>query len=208
MRIIIALILLSSCTGCRKHLETVADMGVNETALTSQETPPIPEVSTLNLELVGVMDSELIDPMVLQINLLHPKVVNVHINSGGGSVLSGLDLIQALEQSGAKTICTVDYEAASMAFIFFQTCNERIMTKRSFMMMHEIAVGGRMGGQPNFFKNMADALVTMNRAMVEVAAKKLKISADELEKRISGGRELWMGWRLAKELGAVDTVLD
>jgi ATP-dependent protease ClpP protease subunit len=48
------------------------------------------------------------------------KTVLFRINSNGGSIRAGLDLIQHLEQfrkSGGRVECVVDYRAYSMGFL-------------------------------------------------------------------------------------------
>ena len=65
----------------------------------------------------------------------------VSINSNGGAVFDGLDIISYMrvkQFAGHKFYCVVEQMAASMAAHILQTCDFRFMKKHSTVMQHRI----------------------------------------------------------------------
>lgn len=72
----------------------------------------------------------------------------VIINSPGGDVGVGLQMVQLLEvekAAGIKLICVVEDMASSMAFNLLTHCDVRLAKRHAHMVVHKIAVGG-LGG--------------------------------------------------------------
>lgn len=209
MKNIILISLLSSCTGCSHKVQlknpwpNIGEfMPVHSSTM---ETPEIPaSTDTLVLSLDGEVNHGLVDPMIDEIHEKAPKNIVLYIDSPGGSVGAGFDFSKALENSGAHTKCIVDGDADSMAMFILQSCDERLMTKRSVLMIHEISITYQASGHPTEWANIVNYMKVKNRALVEHIAKRMKISADELEKMTAGGAEVWLNWNKATELGAID----
>jgi hypothetical protein len=75
----------------------------------------------------------------LKARLTFSKTINVNIESPGGSVFLGLEImdkIRELESQGFKVRCTVQNMAASMGFNILQACTERIALNKSVLMSH------------------------------------------------------------------------
>lgn len=141
------------------------------------------------------------------------KVINVNISmeTPGGSVDAGYEIIHALEaaeKGGITSTCTVDHEAASMGFNILQSCTVRQITKRSTLMTHQIkaSVKARMAQQD--FQNAANMLAVDNRAAAEQCVRRMKIGVDEFLSHTAGGKEWYMGWEEAVRVGAVDAVVN
>ena len=135
------------------------------------------------------------------------KIILIEINSGGGSVDAGLSISKSIERSNIPISCVVDGEADSMAFYILQSCDIRMMTRRSVLMIHGPAIYTNFGGQYGEWQGMADRLRTLEQAMIEHMARKLSISPSELEKRLKGGGEIWLNWKESQSLKAVDLVV-
>lgn len=131
------------------------------------------------------------------------------INTYGGSIDAGFLLSRAMEESPLKVICVVDKDAASMGMYLLQSCDTRIMTKRSSLMIHEAAIGtGRFYGHEVSWRNISDRLAAINRAMVEHLCRKMTVKPEEMLNKIRGGAQWWITWDEALKIHAVDYVVD
>ncbi len=78
-----------------------------------------------------------------------PKIIDIVINSPGGSVFAGWQFITAMQivrARGFKIRCMVTSMAASMAFQIFSQCDERFAYKFSLLLWHPPA--SRLQGRP------------------------------------------------------------
>ena len=166
--------------------------------------------TTTHLRLEDEINDETVQPILDGIeNAPHGKDdrVVIEINSPGGEVEPGFKLVKAIEHYHAKVVCIVDGTAASMASYLFVGCDVRAMTKRSVLMIHQPGMGDQ--GQLNELLNAADWMKAYGVAMAEGYALHMKgITAADIIARTFGGREMWLDWREAKKLGAVDVILD
>lgn len=67
------------------------------------------------------------------------KPINILINSPGGSVPAGLQLVEAMhiaQARGVKIRCAVTTLAASMAYVVLSQCNERYALSNSLLLFH------------------------------------------------------------------------
>lgn len=128
----------------------------------------------------------------------------VEISSPGGSVKDGFDMVRAIETSKAPVYCVVDDEAASMALYVLESCQVRLMTRRSVLMAHEPWIGGEFQGQEQKWQNVVDRLHATTEAMLEHLAAHFKVSKAYIAAKIKGGKEWWINWQEAVKVGAVD----
>lgn len=135
------------------------------------------------------------------------RFVTLRINSPGGSVDEGFELAQFMEHLGIPIRCEVDGLAASMAAFVLMSCNTRVMTARSTVMIHEPSVGGLIRGNETSFRNIADRLRTITAMLIKHTAKRMHLTEAELHERIDGGREFWLTSDDALKFGAVDAVI-
>lgn len=134
------------------------------------------------------------------------KSILLEINSGGGSVFDGLDLAKKIEDSKAPVNCVVDGEAASMAFYLLQSCATRTMTRRSILMAHQPSVGAGLDGPEENWRNIAEVLRALSKAMAAHCSYRLAVTLEEYEARTSGSTQWWFSFEDAKRFHAVDTV--
>jgi ATP-dependent protease ClpP protease subunit len=130
------------------------------------------------------------------------SMIVIEINSPGGSVTDGLDIIKAIERANAPVVCVVDGGAYSMGFVILESCDVRLMTNRSSLMMHQASVGGYAPNRESEFKDMADFLNTINEGMIAYLSTRMTVSADFIREKMT--REWWMGTAEAKSVGAID----
>lgn len=81
--------------------------------------------------------------------------LNIFINSPGGSVSSGMKIIDHIEMLNETTTinCITDF-AASMAFIIFQSCENRYILNSGTLMQHQMSLGlsGNLFNLNNYMK--------------------------------------------------------
>lgn len=132
----------------------------------------------------------------------------IEINSPGGDIQPGLDIIWLIENVSVPTVCIVDGDASSMAAQISQACTTRVITKRSSFMIHEPTWGLQVMGQPNDWKNVAGSIEAQTKAMCESFARRMHIDPAAIRDRIEGAKYWEMNWREAWEWGAFDEVVD
>lgn len=137
--------------------------------------------------------------------------IDIRINSFGGSIIRGLDFIQALEdvkrEHKVTVTCLVDSRAYSMGFVFLQSdvCDWRAMTKRSTLLAHNGSTKSQ--GNGNQLDEDTEFLKALDVAMAEIAGRRLKIGVAGYRKKIE--KRAWtMAWSEALQVGAVDEVLE
>jgi ATP-dependent protease ClpP protease subunit len=150
------------------------------------------------------IDDEHVGPLIKRMNELKSKGFKklwLRINSDGGGVVAGWDLVQAIEGYGSPVTCVVDTRAQSMGFYILQTCDKRLMTSRSFLMAHEPQTQVR--GNANTLRDYADKLDAMHEGFINQCLTRMKVSREEF---IAKTRDrVWnMGFAEAKKVNAID----
>jgi ATP-dependent Clp protease protease subunit len=161
-------------------------------------------------KLSGDVDDEMATSLAtwLRLAAASTKDVTIEINSPGGEVEAGWDIIDSIRDSGLTTHCKVTRTAASMAAVILQACSTREMTKSSRIMHHEAAGGGLISGRKELYRNLSEDLRTLSRTMAEYAVRRMKITVEVYEAHTSGGLDWWITWDEALAVGAVDSVVD
>lgn len=129
-------------------------------------------------------------------------IIVIRINTNGGIVASGLQMMDAIESSRHPVVCVVDRGAYSMGAFILQACDKRIMTKRSLQMIHKIRFSPE-------YKPTPEDIHTLEvewGALTEEITLKTKVSADWLNEKTSHG-DWYFGWQEALDLGFVDCVV-
>jgi ATP-dependent protease ClpP protease subunit len=166
----------------------------------------------VELTLFGTVDEDTAGEVIAGLNkalLQKRKAVFLTIDSGGGSVWAGLELIEAMrraERGGIEITCLADGLAGSMAFVILQACpGARFMTKRTALMAHEVSVSGA-GGKAADIRRTAQRMDSLDTWLTIIETARLKISLEEFRKQIAG-REWFFGAAEALAVGAVDGVV-
>lgn len=106
----------------------------------------------------SIIDDDLANQVIAQLLYLNAenpkKVINIYINSPGGSVLSGLAIYDVAQniKSPIRTVCVGS--AFSMGAVLMLMGSERCMLKHSLMMIHEVSSGvdGKTKDITSFFE--------------------------------------------------------
>ena len=105
------------------------------------------------------------------------KVVDMVINSGGGSVHLGLEFIEeikSLKAKGYKINCYVR-NAYSMGFIILQYCDHRIGSSNSTYMHHLVQVGWGRPKRTEKNKKLFKALDFFDSLVLDEISKRMKV---------------------------------
>lgn len=132
----------------------------------------------------------------------------LEINTPGGSIWDGFELVKVIENSKIPVICVVDNNALSMGFYILQSCNVRLMTKRSALMAHLPSVGGHIGGTAKEYENVSEGLRVTGEGLVYHMAHRMRISPEDMAAKLAGGVDWWMSYKDALIFGAVDDAVE
>lgn len=142
--------------------------------------------------------------LIKQLEGMDVEVLNVRINSGGGSVFEGVAIYNALRRMKAKVITHNDGIAASIASLILMAGAEVHMAPNAFIMIHEPLTG--LWGNARDFRKMADTLDQISEGSIRRAYARTKQSDEQLVAWM--GEEKWLNSEEALEYGFVDVVSD
>lgn len=131
--------------------------------------------------------------------------VFIEINTGGGDVDSGFLMAKAIEEYPGAVTCIVDGEGDSEGFFLLQSCGTRLMTRRSLIMAHEPFIGQAQQLNGARLRSLTSRQAAISFAWTEHAANRMKITPQELRRRISNG-DWWMNCNDALKYGAIDRI--
>lgn len=133
-------------------------------------------------------------------------VINLHINSPGGSVFEGLNIYNMLKMHPAKVIAYVDALAASIASVIPMCADKIYMHKNSMMMIHHAWTYA--SGNAQQLRKAADDIekISKSSCMAYLERAGDKLTEDKLEMLLT--EETWLSAEEAFSYGLCDVVLD
>jgi len=159
---------------------------------------PILSSSLLVLEedsfvnLIGPVTPHSVDAIIyewnepaLQEKMETDKKTILYINSPGGSVNAGNNLIEYMKSLQARniTIECIGQNFMSMAFIIFQKCDHRMVLMNSVGMQHQMSFTLR--GDFENVKNYFQLIHQMNENLIEMELEKIGLDRKEYQEKIS-----------------------
>ena len=139
-----------------------------------------------------------------EINNLEDKVIDMAINSGGGSVHIGLEFIEemkSLKAKGYKFNCYAR-NAYSMGFVILQYCDHRIGSSNSTYMHHLVQISYERPKRTDKNKKLFKSLDFFDNLVLDEIAKKMKVDPKKFFKSIK--EDKW--WDAKKALK--DNIID
>lgn len=130
------------------------------------------------------------------------KVVQLHVNSVGGSVFEAMAMYAALKDFPAKVEVYVDGLAASAASIVAMAGDEIVMAPEAQVMIH--LPWTMTGGNAADLREMADLLDRNAALLAQVYAKRTGLPAEELTAMMAA--ETWMNAEEAVSKGFADRI--
>lgn len=133
------------------------------------------------------------------------KEIWLKIDTNGGNIENGMSLVRLLEVMKTPVVCVADYKAYSFGMVLLQHCPERVMTKRSVLMVHDtIVMGIDYPVNSHELSEMAQNLEISSRAMMHGLLERLKMTEEEYREKLKGGRNWWLDYTEAIKYGAID----
>lgn len=132
--------------------------------------------------------------------------IHLDLNTPGGGVGAGLEIINALNSSGLRVECEVHDMALSMGAIILETaCTTRTMHNSSLVMFHE-AHGNSQAGTQDEAKDQYETFRALNRMVALRVAPALKLTVDQYAAKVRN-HEWWILGETALAENVVDRVL-
>lgn len=133
---------------------------------------PVAKGDAAELVLYGEVGEDITAASVREQLALMPdaKTITVRVNSVGGEVSDGIAIYTALRQHSARKVAVVEGIAASIASVILCACDEVIVSKGSFVMIHQCS--GGVAGTAQDMQDSADYLRKINAEMVDIYAAK------------------------------------
>ncbi len=140
--------------------------------------------------------------LVRDLQNISASVIDVRINSYGGSVSDGLAIYNALRRHPAEINVYIDGVAVSIASLIAMAGDVTYMAENALMMIH--APWGYMAGNSKEMRDYADLLDTYANAMASSYARKTGKQTDEIMPMLTDGEDHWLTVDEALADGYVD----
>lgn len=133
------------------------------------------------------------------------EVINLYINSPGGSVFEAMAIIAMLQRHPAKIISHVDGVAASCASVIPMISEKVIMPANSLMMIHHAMTGA--WGNAAQLRKAADDVERISQSMCQYYLDKAgeKLDSDTLNEMLK--EDTWLTAEQALEIGLCDEII-
>ena len=121
---------------------------------------------------------------IARTQIVTDKQVYIYINSNGGSVIDGNDIIESIHfliNSGYEVNC-IAQKAYSMAFHILQHCPNRLITETSSLMQHQI----KLSIHDNYenIKSYLAMIEQINQYHIDYSAARLNLTSSEFKQKI------------------------
>lgn len=125
--------------------------------------------------------------------------INIHINSGGGSVFGGIAIYNMLRRNNAHKTVYVDGLAASIASVIMMAGDEIVMSKNATVMIHKPSASYFFTTKnADDLRKDAESLDTCQEAIMQTYMTKAKVDKEEIEQKVND--ETWLTGEEAAEL--------
>ena len=124
---------------------------------------------------------------IAEINAIKAPVINLHLNSGGGSVFDGLAIYTGIQSHPARVRVLIDGIAASMAGVIAMAGDEIVMAENAFLMIHRVSSG--VEGTAETMRAEAALLEKLEEQIIAIYAARTGKSAGALFKAMQA--ETW-----------------
>jgi len=117
----------------------------------------------------------------------HDKIY-IHLNTPGGDLTTGVQIISAMQNSPAHIVTCIEGEVASLGTLIFLAADEFVVNDNCLMMIHNYSGGIYGKGHEQIAQ-----LTAVTKWFNELAQKYYKhfLTAKEL-KSVEGGEDLWL----------------
>jgi len=162
--------------------------------------------------LAGPVGDEMANLIVAQLLFLaneDPEAdVHLYVNSPGGSVTSGMGIVDTMNFIQPNVCTYIIGQAASMGS-FIASCGakgKRYCLRNSRNLMHQPLIGGVMEGQATDLEIEAKEIIRLRERMYKIYSENTGQPVDKIERDCD--RNLWLDDQEMLDYGLIDTVLD
>ena len=198
--ILLAILTFFTLTSCNAKSKDVITLSKDNTLV-------------LNTEVDGSSVSKLmLQAALLDENLPDGEAIYLVLNTPGGSIVDGMELIQNLKALG-RPIHTITLFAASMGFQIAQGLNDRLILQTGELMSHPASTGGGgFGGQfggnePSQLTNRYNSWLQKINELDMLTVKRTKGKQTLESYKKSYDNELWISGQKAVDAGYADKVV-
>ncbi len=143
---------------------------------------------------------------LMEVEKLYHRI-EIHINSTGGDVFSGIAIHNALKASKADISIYVDGVAASIAGVIALCGKPLYMSQYARLMIHKVS-GGAYGSAKEL-RETADLIESLEASLAEIIASRSTLSKEEVTERyFADGADHWLTAKEALELKMIDGIHD
>lgn len=132
-----------------------------------------------------------------------PPPINLHIQSGGGSLMNAFYIVDLIENLETPVHTYVDGFAASAASLISVVGEKRFMTKNSAILIHQLSSEkkGKYQELDDDMKNMQQFMEKIKNIYLE----KTELSLPRLDELLN--HDLWLDATTCKRVGLVDEII-
>ena len=155
---------------------------------------------------VESMMANILTAQLLWLDQQSDKPINMYINSPGGSVIDGLQLIDTMNFINAPISTTCLGMAASMGAVIL-SCGEkgkRFVLPHSRVMIHQAS--GGFNGKSEDAKTSYEQLLRCQKDIYEILSKNIGLDYKEIE-ALCSNTDKWFIGQEAIDLGIVDKIV-
>ena len=133
--------------------------------------------------------------------------ISIYIDSGGGSIYSGLGLLDVMDFVKPEIVTINTGLAASMAAVILcsGTKGKRLALKRSRTMIHQPMTGYSSYSQASDMEIEAKEINSLKKELYEIISDRSGQTFDKVAK--DGDRDYWMTAPDAKKYGIIDEII-
>lgn len=154
----------------------------------------------------GPIDGKKASIVVNELVSLKTNEIYLYLDSPGGSVMAGLQIVQAIESlqlSGVK-VYTIANNVASMAFIVHQTGTKRYIRPWSILMQHQMSYGSE--GPYHNVKAHEKLMDKLYEQLMEKQAERANINLEQFDNLTE--HDMWLLGKESIEKNFADEVID
>jgi len=141
---------------------------------------------------------------IKELKSINEPVINIRINSPGGSVFAARAMEQALRDHPAKVVAHIDGYSASAASFLMMAADEIVISQGALVMIHKAWTMAY--GNANDLIQTADLLDKIDSTLIETYSSRTKQEASKISEWMAA--ETWFTAQEAVDAGFADRVAD